>query len=158
MINLFNKKTKPTNKKIRNATASSLGDIEFKSKLELYTYKKLLENNIEADYEKHTFILQDKFEFDGNSYESHKIKGEKEFTNLSPNIRSITYTPDFVNKEKKFVIEVKGYSNDVFPMKWKMFKHSICGEGYDLYLPSTIKQVDAAIELIKQKYDKRITD
>ena len=59
MIKLFNKKTKPTNKKSRNATASSLGDIEFKSKLELYTYKKLLENNIEADYEKHTFILQD---------------------------------------------------------------------------------------------------
>jgi hypothetical protein len=152
MFKRTNKKTKPTNKKIRNATTSSVGDIEFKSKLEAYTYKKLLEAGIEADYEKHTFVLQDKFVFDGNSYESHKIKDEKVFTNLSQNIRSITYTPDFVNKDKKFIIEVKGYANDVFPIKWKMFKNSICGEGYDLYLPSTIKQVDSTIELIKQKY------
>jgi hypothetical protein len=155
MIRKFsNNKTKPTNQKIRNATTSTLEGIEFKSKLELYTYKKLLENNIIADYEIHTFILQDKFTFDGDSYESHKIKGDKVYTNLSPNIRSITYTPDFVNKDQKqkFIIEVKGYSNDVFPMKWKMFKWSICGEGYKLYLPSTIKQVDATIELIKLHY------
>ena len=37
-------------------------------------------------------------------------------------VRAMTYTPDFVDPNNKWIIEVKGYANDVFPLKWKLFK------------------------------------
>ncbi len=146
------KKSTPQNKKVRNATEVELGGIKYRSKLELYTATRLKDNDIPFDYEKHKFPLMEKFTYLGEIYEPHKIKGKKQFVLVSPNIRAITYTPDFVNKEDKWIIEVKGYANDVFPIKWKLFKNLIKDEGYTLFLPSTQTQVRETIQIIKDKF------
>lgn len=43
--------------KVKNATPNEYDGIKFRSKLETYTYKKLKEAKIKADYEKHRFEL-----------------------------------------------------------------------------------------------------
>ena len=58
-----------TNKKVKNATKVDYNGISFRSKLEVYTYKKLKENNIKAKYEKVKFILVEPF-----SYKENKIR------------------------------------------------------------------------------------
>lgn len=151
------KKTGTSNpkQKIKNATALIVDGIKFRSKLEAYCHRRLVEEEISSDYEMHRYNLLEKHTFSGEVYEPHKVKGVKEFVQVSNNIRAITYTPDFVNTKDKWVIEVKGYANDVFPLKWKMFKNLLEIQGYILYLPSTQKQIRETIELIKDKnYEK----
>ena len=67
-------------------------------------------------------------------------------------VRAITYTPDFVDPQGQWIIEVKGFANDVFPLKWKMFKQHIMQNGleYKLFLPKNQKQVLETVELIKE--------
>ncbi len=127
------KKRKSTKGKIRNATPIEFDGIRFKSKLELYTYQKLKENNLEANYEPIKFTILDSFQ-----YNEEKV-------------RAMTYTPDFVGDD--FVIECKGFANDAFPLRWKFFKFFLYTNKlkYDLYLLRNKKDVDAAIATILKK-------
>ena len=142
-------KRKPKNKKVRNATSKTYKGIKFRSKLELFTYKKLEEANIKSQYEENRYVLQKGFHYTTDCYEPHKTKG---YTNNTYKVRDITYTPDFVDPNGKWIIEVKGFANDVFPLKWKMFKkHLMQLENPPvLYLPKNQGQVLKTIELIKQ--------
>lgn len=146
------------NKKVKNATALTVDGIKFRSKLEAYTYRQLKEAGIKSDYEEHKFILVDKFRYEPECYEPHKIKGEKVFTEVPKGVRAMTYTPDFVNLNDGWVIEVKGYANDVFPIKWKLFKNLIKDDSITLFLPSTQKQVRKTIEIIKSKYYEKSSE
>ena len=141
------------NKKIKNAKALSYYGIQFKSRLELYTYKKLKEANIKFVYEQHTFPLLEKFEYKGKSMELFKQKGVKHFDWQNPLVRGITYTPDFANLKHKWIIECKGFANDVFPLKWKMFKKYMSENhpGFTLYMPRNQKQIDIVIQHIKER-------
>lgn len=113
---------KSINKKIRNAKMMELPDgTKFRSKLELFTYQKLLEANInDFSYEKDKFILQDAFEFPNESYEAYERSQDKAkikiFGDVDRKIRSMSYLPDFtrINPDTKtgWILEVKGYSND----------------------------------------------
>jgi len=141
--------------KIKNATALTVDGIKFRSKLEAYTYRRLSEEGINSEYEVHKYNLLNKNTYKGTIYEPHKVKGIKAFRKVSNNIRAITYTPDFVNKKDKWIIEVKGYANDVFPLKWKMFKSLVEIQGYTLYLPSTQKQVRETVDLIKAEKNEK---
>ena len=141
------------NKKVRNATTKVYKGIKFRSKLELFTYKKLEEAGIKAFYEKRKFILMDGFRYEQQSIEPSNKKATKgEYINNTDKVRDITYTPDFVAPHGRWVIEVKGFANDIFPLKWKLFKHML--QQYPdpprLYLPKNQKQVLQTIELIKQ--------
>lgn len=146
------RKSSSPNKKVRNATVVELDGIKYRSKLELYTATRLKDESIDFDYEKHKFPLMEKFTYEGEIYEPHKINNSKTFVQVSNNVRAITYTPDFVNKKDKWIIEVKGYANDAFPIKWKLFKNLIRNDGYTLFLPSTQKQVRDTIQIIKNKF------
>lgn len=121
--------------KVRNATPTQLDGIKFRSKLEAYTYKKLKEVNIKAEYEPIHFELIPKFEY----------QGEK--------VRAMTYLPDFVGKD--FIIECKGLIGDSFPLRWKIFKYTLMKQNsnYKLYLVRNQKQVD---ELVKKLKDGKI--
>ena len=121
-------KRKSKNKKVRNATSKVYKGIKFRSKLELFTYRKLEAAGIKCDYEKHKYILMLGFHFKSTSIEPNKRKG---YVENASKVRDITYTPDFVDLNQKWIIEVKGYANDVFPIKWKLFK---------MYLKQLIKQ------------------
>ena len=143
------KKKRSSNKKVRNATAKVYKGIKFRSKLELFTYKKLEEADIKALYEKKKYVLQEGFRYPSEVYEPHKTKG---YVSTTAKIRDITYTPDFVDPNGKWIIEVKGFANDVFPVKWKMFKDYLMQQANPpmLFLPKNQKQVLQTIELIKQ--------
>jgi hypothetical protein len=140
---------KKTNKKVRNATSKEYKGIKFRSKLELFTYKKLEAAKIKSLYEEIKFELQEGFYFTNGSIEPNT---KKEFVDNVKKVRSITYTPDFVDPKGKWIIEVKGFANDVFPVKWKMFKKHLLDNGleYKLFLPKNQKQVLETVELIKE--------
>ena len=141
------------NKKVRNATTKVYKGIKFRSKLELFTYMKLEDAGIKAFYEKEKFILMKGFRYEQQSIEPSNKKATKgEYINNTDKVRDITYTPDFVDPNGKWIIEVKGFANDVFPLKWKMFKkHLMQLENPPvLYLPKNQGQVLQTIELIKQ--------
>ena len=137
------------NKKVRNATSKVYKGIKFRSKLELFTYKKLEEAKVKCLYEKKKYVLQEGFHYSQQCYEPHKTKG---YVDNTYKIRDITYTPDFVDPNGKWIIEVKGFANDVFPVKWKMFKNHLMQleDPPVLYLPKNQGQVLKTIELIKE--------
>lgn len=76
----MNKSKKKSQGKVRNATPNIYDGIKFRSKLETYTYKKLKEAGIDAEYESTHFELIPKFEYNGEK------------------VRAMTYLPDFVGK------------------------------------------------------------
>ncbi len=82
---------------------------------------------------------------------------KKEMSDRTDSIQQpIRYTPDFICKDHKWIIETKGYlpSHHDFPMRWKLFlKHIIDNDlGYEVFLAKNKKQVDQAIdEIIKSK-------
>ena len=135
--------------KIRNATAKVYKGIKFRSKLEVFAYKQLEAAKIKSMYEENTYTLMPGFYPIMDSYEPSK----GEYKNNTKKVRAITYTPDFVDPDGKWIIEVKGYANDVFPIKWKLFKMYLMEndmEDCTLYLPRNQKQVKETVELIKK--------
>jgi len=146
---------KASSGKIKNATKLIVNGLNFKSKLEVFTYNKLLENGIvDFNYEGLKFTLLPNFEFNNLSIELGK---NKSFAPVTEKIRSITYLPDFgnVNDDKTgWIMECKGYPNDAFPLKWKMFKYHLLTNGYNvkLYKPNNQRNVLLAIADIKSKY------
>lgn len=121
------------NKKIKNATQLTVDNIKFKSKLEAYTYKKLKEANIDIQYEPQKYELLPAF----------IINNKK--------IRPITYTPDFIGKH--FIIECKGYPNDAFPLKLKLFYYYlyINNINSNYYIVHNQEEVDNLIKLLKNE-------
>ena len=64
----------------------------------------------------------------------------------------ITYTPDFVGKDHKWIIETKGYlpSHHDFTMRWKLFLRHLVGinSDYIVFLAKNSGQVDHAVQEI----------
>ena len=134
--------------KVKNAKKSTYDGKEFKSNLELYCYKKLEECKILVQYEENTFTI-----FPATVYPQACYEGTpKKLYNKGSKIRPITYTPDFVDPEGKFIIETKGYANESFPLRWKLFKKHLKDNNhrYVLFMPRNKKQVDEIVEIIKQ--------
>ena len=122
--------------------------ITFASGLEKYMYIALKKAKIRADYEGATFVLQDDFKFEIDSYE-RQANGKGDMVNrCQKKIKSIKYTPDFVSSS--FIIECKGRANESFPMRWKMFKKYVNHKmkHVTLYKPQNQKECDKVIELI----------
>jgi len=118
---------KHENIKVKNATPTIYDNINFRSKLEVYCYKKLKQNNIKAGYEPFSYTILEAFNYMGES------------------IRKMTYKPDFVGDN--FIIECKGYGNESFPLRWKFFKYFLYKNNlkFKLYLPRNQKEVDIVI-------------
>lgn len=116
----------------RGGTKIEYDGIKFRSKLEAYCYKKLKEANIPVEYESKRYTLLPSFKFDNKT------------------IRAITYLPDFIGKD--FVIECKGYANESFPLREKLFKYYLTKNEPNVryFLVKTQKQVDALVNTLKQ--------
>ena len=129
--------------------------VTFASGLEKYMYQALKKAKIHAIYEGATFVLQEDFIFDVDSYE-RQANGKGDMVNRGQKkIQSIKYTPDFVSGS--FIIECKGRANESFPLRWKMFKKYVNHKmkHVTLYKPQNQKECDAVIELIiKNKKNK----
>lgn len=122
------------NRKIKNAKKVSRehnGEmLTLDSKLEAFFFDMLVFYNIDFEL-KPTFVLQESFKYNGKSY------------------RAITYTADFRIGDD--VIDVKGYPNDVFPLKKKMFifKYGI-SQGLNLIVLSSKKQIS---EYVRRRFE-----
>lgn len=102
------------NKRVVNATAVSEDNIKFRSKAERTMYNLLKDSGLEFRHEPAAIELLKGF------YPTHPwYEGTKERSNK---VRSITYTPDFVvdGKCNTYIIEVKGFITDRYPLKRKM--------------------------------------
>jgi hypothetical protein len=124
--------------------------ITFASGLEKYMYIALKKNKIKAIYEGETFVLQQGFMFNNESYE-RQSNGKGDMINRgSKKILPIKYTPDFVSNS--FIIECKGRANESFPIRWKMFKKYVKENlpSVTLYKPQNQKECEQVIELIKK--------
>ena len=122
--------------------------IKFASGLEKYMYQALKNFKIHAVYEGATFVLQEDFMFNVDSYE-RQSNGKGQMVNRGQKkIQNIKYTPDFVSDS--FIIECKGRANESFPLRWKMFKKYVNDnlKHVILYKPQNQKDCDEVIELI----------
>ena len=129
----------------------SFDGITFASGLERYMYQVLKKNKIHAVYEGATFILQEGFMFNNESFE-RQSNGKGDMVNRgSKKILNIKYTPDFVSDS--FIIECKGRANESFPIRWKMFKKYVKQNlpHVTLYKPQNQKECDKVIELINER-------
>jgi hypothetical protein len=141
--------------KIKNATKLEQDGLTFKSKLESFTYNKLIENGItNFKYEGTKFVLMEPFESNIDCYE---VRKDKSFDVSNKSIRAITYLPDFTCIDENlngWIIECKGYPNESFTLKWKWFKEHLLFNKYNVsvYKPNNQTNVLKTIELIKNKY------
>ena len=125
--------------------------IQFASGLEKYMYQALKNAKIKAEYEGKTYILQESFAFEVDSYE-RQANGKGDLVNRGQKkILNIKYTPDFVSDS--FIIECKGRANESFPIRWKMFKKYVNDnlKHVTLYKPQNQKECDKVVELIIKK-------
>ena len=123
------------------------------------------------EYEPEKFILYPSVKHTGikiyrPSKESYKDNNDKEKKKLSQDLflqegtfRAISYTPDFIITKGKNIIyvDVKGYTNDTYPIKMKMFLGVITQEAtihkdknYIFAEPHTVKQMKQLIDIIKE--------
>ena len=125
--------------------------IKFASGLEKYMYQVLKSFKIHAVYEGETYVLQEDFIFDIDSYERQANGKGKMVNRGQKKIQNIKYTPDFVSDS--FIIECKGRANESFPLRWKMFKKHVKANlpHVTLYKPQNQKECDKVIELITSK-------
>lgn len=99
-----------TKGKIKSAKVSADG-YTFDSKLEYHFYHKCKQLGIKVAVKPETFTVLDKFKFHAET------------------VRAITYTPDFYLPEHNVIIETKGFPNDSFPMRLKLFKKHLVDTG-----------------------------
>ena len=125
--------------------------IKFASGLEKYMYIALKKAKIKATYEGETYVLQESFAFEVDSYE-RQANGKGDLVNRGQKkILNIKYTPDFISDS--FIIECKGRANESFPLRWKMFKKYVNDnlKHVTLYKPQNQKECDLVVELITKK-------
>ena len=108
------------NKKIKNATLGTFDGIKFKSKSEMEAYKILKEEGLNPKYEQFKIVLQDAFK--PNVPYFREIDRVVRLDDAK--IRSITYTPDITVEYNNtlYIFEIKGFPNDVYPIKKKLFR------------------------------------
>jgi len=149
-----------TNNRVRGARKVEYDGKLFDSKLEVNFYKLLVSNNIPFEYNNNTVKVVDDFRLDKVNYYSSD-RNNREITQfltkkgLKQKISAIKYTPDFIIEIGSYLIyvELKGYQNDVYPYKRKLFfsllENSNITKQIYFFEPRTIKQSKTVIEIIK---------
>ena len=134
--------------RVQNARSKEIDGINFRSLLEAFCYRKLKDAGIKLEYETKKFVLLEGFHYNAERYEDNGKTGYKD--KKTHKVRDITYTPDFVDPNGKWIIECKGYANERFPLKWKMFMKQL-NEMDDppiLFVPRNQNQILETIEKI----------
>ena len=144
-------KKKTRTPKRKSARKRNLG--KYKSSIEKYCADQLREHGLAFDYEKDTFELMESFTFP-NKYFKMTAKGKVMRDRSNSVVMPITYTPDFVGRDRKWIIETKGYlpSHHDFTMRWKLFLKYLVGinSDYTVFLAKNSGQVDQAIAEIQE--------
>lgn len=155
-----------SNKKIINATQSTLNGIKFKSQLEKSVYNTLSQLGLNPEYEPKQFLLWEGFTPLTPYYDKETDKQREKRNPHSPKILTlkngrfvgIRYKPDFYFrfKDLDIYIEAKGKENDVFYIKKKLFIKYLdnlyikTGQRSMYFEVYTKRQLLQAIEIIKE--------
>tara|TARA_R110000803_G_C11916709_1_gene313876 strand:- start:308 stop:784 length:477 start_codon:yes stop_codon:yes gene_type:complete len=135
----------------------SFKGIAYKSGLEKNMAMLLDSAGIEFEYEAKTFEVVESFKFDFDCYE-RQANGKGEMINRGrKKVQGIKYTPDFIGEG--FIIETKGYANESFPIRWKLFKRMLFEQTANdihkvpltIYKPQTVSECEEVIKLIKER-------
>lgn len=128
------------------AVETTYDGIKFKSKLEVYCYKALKKAKIPFDYEVKKYTLIDGFKPGMGIW----TKSRGIFKARKTPVRPITYTPDFVCTNDKWVIETKGYKSEGFKFRWKLFIRYLHRRDLtpEVFMPTSYKEVDEVIKTI----------
>lgn len=167
------------NKKIRNATSTKIKGITFKSQTEKTVYKTLLEQGIEPKYEPQTFVLWEGFtpitpfyDQETNTQQDKRnalIGADRKLPKIlvpkNEKVVGIRYTPDFYFRIDNLDvwIEAKGFENDVFYIKKKLFRKFLddkfleTGQKSIFFEIYTKRQLLQALDIIKE-YANSITE
>ena len=110
------------NKKIINASPLEYDGISFKSKLEKMAYQTLKEQGFPVLYEPRKFIIWEGFRPNVPFYNKDASTGMLKMD--SKKVIDISYTPDlmFEYNNHLIIIEMKGFENNTYPLKKKMFR------------------------------------
>ena len=150
------------NKKVRNAKRIEYDGILFDSKLEVYCYKRLIQEGFNPNYGGVKYSLIPSFSLTKiDAYYPNASGKDTKTLNLHTNHQGKKYTPDFVFEVNRvlIVIETKGNPNDDYPTKRKLFLKKMedeC-EGYNRILflePHNQRQINECIEIIKEVINK----
>lgn len=164
-----------TNKKILNAESTSRHGIKFKSKLESMCFDVLFNEGLNPQYEPRKIILIDGFKpltpfYDKETNSEHNKNVKKigkpytrKLVLQDKKVIAITYTPDiYINyKNIDIWIECKGFENDCFYLKKKLFRRYLdnlfltTGKRSIYFEVYTKNQLMQAIEIFKE-YEKGI--
>ena len=126
---------------------------KFKSALEKYCSDQLRSAGLDFVYEEVEYELMSSFK-----YPKRYLKMTAKKKDLSDRSGStqlpIRYTPDFVAKDRSWIIETKGYlpSHHDFPMRWKLFLKHLVDNNLDcaVYIAKNKHQVDQVIADIQK--------
>lgn len=144
------------NKKIKNAEKRVYNNIQFKSDLEVSCFKKLEQAGLNPSYESETVTVWKGFKPSlSKTYAPSKKRGvyNKDLSLQEGKIRDITYTPDFVvvRGHHKFYFDAKGFPNDVYAYKKKLFIAWMESQkDYEcmFFEPHSVRQMTQAIDII----------
>ncbi len=144
------KKTGTLNSK-KNTLGSHKKD-SYKSSLERSCAKLLTEAGVPFTYEQHEYLLVDKLRYEG-VYWKMTPKKKLMIDKSNKTVLNIKYTPDFVGKNERWIIETKGFVRSAdFPMRWKLFLRHLLERGQplpQLFICRNKSQILQAIEIIK---------
>lgn len=145
------------NKKVKNAKEKRFEGIKFKSDLEKTCYELFLKEGFDFCYECRRFELFPSFKLRNiTMLEPAKKNGRlsRFMEKRTKAFIKITYTPDFVVNTRKgtVFVEVKGFANDVYPYKRKLFLKMLddTGKHYWFLEPHNERQILQTINIIKE--------
>lgn len=124
-------------------------NIQFRSPLEIVTYKILEQSGLKFKYEPKSFELQEKINYPKEIWGRTSTGSWKEIR--SNIIQPITHTPDFIIEED-YILEVKGFPTPDFLLKRKMLWYHLfkSNQPKHYFMIHKIKEAQLAIERIKQ--------
>ncbi len=145
------------NRKVRGARSVTFNNIKFRSLRERTCYMKLLDSGLEFYYEPEKITLWEGIKLNKVLFYAPPSSNTKlPLEQYRRGLVSITYTPDFkiINGNYVCYFDVKGYANDRYPIKKKMFLKKLeqreDGKHYLLFELYSVKHILQAIEAIKK--------
>lgn len=141
------------NKKIKNAQKKTVDNIQFKSVLESVCYKHLAKTTLKFAYEPKKFTIWRGETLKNTKVYLHNANRRNLEEPRSNKARDITYTPDFIIEYKEYTIyvDVKGFTNDVYPLKRKMFlQHIDSMENTMFFEPHNVSEILSMINIIQK--------
>lgn len=145
------------NKKIINATPVLSNGQTYKSKLEEWTHKRLKVEGFDAKYEELKYVLSEATELEKVQF--YKVAKDRKslkkiLTKSSGLLKALTYTPDFTFLYKGYLViyDVKGFHNDTYPIKRKLFLKYLEEQSEHkkiiFFEPSNHSEVEQSIEVL----------